>query len=81
MREALQLSYRGSVRARLVQFDQASGTETDLVRFDHGSSSAFTTVGSETAPTSTVMASSPVLLREGNPADLAAVKTFAMSDF
>ena len=55
MREALQLSYRGSVRARLVQFDQPSGTETDLVQFDHGSSSAFTTVGSETAPTSTVM--------------------------
>ena len=55
MREALQLSYLGSVRARLVQFDQPSGTETDLVQFDHGSSSAFTTVGSETAPTSTVM--------------------------
>jgi hypothetical protein len=30
----LELTYRGMVRARLVQFDTSSGTETEVARFD-----------------------------------------------
>jgi hypothetical protein len=92
----LQLTARGAVGARLVQFDLSSGTETDLVQFAPGFPSppggGFTTIGDETAPTSTVMdfvncayyveatltASATVV---GNPAEIAAVKVFATTNF
>ena len=46
---ALQLTCRGTVSVRLVQFDVGSGTETDLVKFDVSGSppSGFTTITSE----------------------------------
>jgi len=89
----LQLTYRGTVRARLVQFDYSTGTETDLVHFDGSSSpaSGFTTMGMETGLATvmdfvncayyveaTLTASAIVA---GNPAEIAAVKVYAFTKF
>lgn len=89
----LQLTYRGAVQARLVQFDHSTGTETELVHFDGSSSpvSGFTTTGSATGLATvmdfvtcayyveaTLTASAIVA---GNPAEIAAVKVFASTTF
>lgn len=89
----LQLTYRGTVHARLVQFDHSTGTETDLVHFDGSSSpaSGFTTTGIETGLATvmdfvncayyveaTLTASAIVA---GNPAEIAAVKVYASTTF
>lgn len=90
----LELTYRGKVHARLVQFDRTSGTETELVHFDGVSSPpapGFTTAGIETG-IATVMdfvncayyveatLTAPAL-GVGNPAEIAAVKVFASPTF
>jgi hypothetical protein len=91
----LQLTYRGTVRARLVQFDLASATETDLLHFDSASfqpAHSFATNGGTTTFESSVMdfvncayyveatlTASAILV--GNPAEIAVVKVFASPDF
>ena len=84
------LTYRGSVRARLVQFNRSSGTETDLAQFDR-SSPDFTTEYTETAVETvldfvncayyveaTLTASATVV---GNPAEIAAIKVYPSFNF
>jgi len=89
----LELTYRGAVRARLVQFDLSSGTETNLTQFDGSSSpaSGFTTIRHETGVMpvmdfvncayyveATLTASAIVA---GNPAEIAAVKVYPTTKF
>lgn len=91
----LQLTYRGTVRARLVQFDLSSGTEKDLLQFDSASfapAHSFATNGGTTTFDSSVMdfvnfayyveatlSASAIVV--GNPAEIAVVKVFASADF
>ena len=89
----LQLTYRGNVHARLVQFDHSTGAETDLVHFDGSSSpaSGFTTASIETGLATvmdfvtsayyveaTLTASAIVA---GSPAEIAALKVYASTTF
>ena len=89
------LTYRGSVRARLVQFNRSSGTETDLAHFEGSSSppgGGFTTHGQETAPVTTVMdfancayyveaTLTASAIVAGNPAEIAEVRVYATNTF
>jgi hypothetical protein len=91
----LQLTYRGRVRARLVQFDLSSGTEKDLLQFDSASfapAHRFATNGGTTRCDSAVMdfvnfayyveatlSASAIVV--GNPAEIAVVKVLASADF
>jgi hypothetical protein len=91
---ALELTYRGTVRARLVQFDTFSGTETGLARFDSADfqhANEFVTNGALAGPPTvmdfvncayyveaTLTASAIVV---GNPAEIAAVRVFATMHF
>jgi hypothetical protein len=91
----LQLTYRGNVHARLVQFDHSTGTETDLVHFDGtsppASGSGFTTRGMETGLAKLMnfltcayyveatLTTSAIVA--GNPAEIAAIKVYASTTF
>ncbi len=91
---ALQLTYRGAVRARFVQFDLSSGIETDLALFNRSSSppgGGFETAVNITAVDivldfvncayyveATLAASATVV---GNPAEIAAVKVYPTTNF
>jgi len=91
----LQLTYRGTVRARLVQFDLSSGTEKDLIQFDSASfapAHSFATNSGTTTFDSSVMdfvnfayyveatlSASAIVV--GNPAEIAVVKVMASADF
>lgn len=92
----LQLTYRGTVRARLVQVDLLNGAaETDLVHFDSTSfppADSFVTNAAPAAQDSSVMdfvnfayyAEATLTAPEigiGNPAKVAAVKVFASPNF
>jgi hypothetical protein len=91
----LQLTYLGKVRARLVQFDQSSGTETDMLDFDSTGfppATTFVTNAVTTTNESTVMdfvncgyyveaTLSASAIVAGNPAEIALVKVFASPDF
>lgn len=92
----LQLTYRGTVRARLVQVDLLNGAaETDLVRFDSTAfppADSFVTNATPAAQDSSVMdfvnfayyAEATLTAPEitiGNPAKVAAVKVFASPNF
>lgn len=92
---ALQLIYRGTVRARLVQVDLPSGAEADLLHFDSTSfSPAGSLVTNEVAATdkSSVMdfvnaafyveaTLTTSAITVGNPAEIAAVKVYARQSF
>jgi hypothetical protein len=91
----LQLTYRGTVRARLTQFDLSSGAETDLLHFDSASfapAHTFVTNSGTTTFDSSVMdfvncafyveatlSASAIVV--GNPAEIAVVKVHASPDF
>ena len=90
----LELTYRGAVRARLVQFDKSSNTETDLAHFDSANYThvdGFATNGTIAGPSAvmdfvncayyveaTLTASAIVV---GNPAEIADVRVYASADF
>jgi hypothetical protein len=90
----LQLTYRGKVRARLVQFEQSSGTEKDLLHFDSAGfppAPGFSTNGATGGPSvvmdfvnyayyveATLTASA---IAVGNPAEIAVVKVYATANF
>lgn len=92
----LQLTYRGTVRARLVEVNLLSGAaETDLVHFDSGSfppAHSLVTNAASAAADSSVMdfvnfayyveatLTAPGIII-GNPAKVAAVKVFASPNF
>lgn len=92
---ALQVTYRGAIRARLVQFDLSTGAETDLLHFDSASfppAHSFVTNGGTTTFESSVMdfvnyayyveatlTASAIVV--GNPAEIAVVKVYASPDF
>jgi len=89
----LQLTHRGDVGVRLIQFDHTSGNETDLIQFGNSSSppSVYATVTSETLNATemdfvncayyveaTLTASATVV---GNPAAIADIKVYATNTF
>jgi len=94
-RYTLQLTYRGKVRARLVQVDHWTGVETDLLHFDSASfPPAPSLVMNSTATTndSSVMdfvnsayyveaTLTASAIAVGNPAEIAVVKIYASPDF
>ena len=91
----MELTYRGKVRARLVQFDRSSGTETDLLHFDSADfppADGFATNGSLAGPPVAVMdfvncayyveatlTASAIVV--GHPAEVAVVRVSASSEF
>lgn len=91
----LQLTYRGKVRARLVQVGLSDGAETDLLHFDSASfqpASGFVTNSGSTTDDSQVMdfvnfgyyveaALTASAIVAGNPAEIALVKVYASPDF
>ena len=91
----LQLTYKGTVKARLGQFNVLTGADTDVLRFDSASfppAHTFATNSGSTADDSAVLdfvncayyveatlTASAVTI--GNPAAIGAVKVFASPDF
>jgi hypothetical protein len=91
----LELTYRGKVRARLVQVDRSSGTETDLLNFDSASfppANSLVMNSVSTTDESSVMdfvnfafyveatLTAPATT-VGNPAEIAVVKVVAAAAF
>jgi hypothetical protein len=91
----LQVTYRGAVRARLVQFDLSGGVETDLLRFDSADflpAPSFVTHQVATTDLSSPMdfinfafyveaTLSASAIVAGNPAEIAVIKVFPSPDF